>query len=167
MKTMHGPDYKQLPGSAGFTLTEVIIVIALMAIFSAFALPPFIEWQRNQRYKEAAIEIASMLKTAKSRAITLNQQHGVQLIPAERAFQIGRFQNNQWTYSTRGVLEDSKLTLNLNETAASAVPPTPNVLFNSNGTTFGNYSIRIMDATVRKYSVTVERTGRINTSKAR
>lgn len=167
MNTKRSLHDKRLFSRAGFSLTEVMAVIALMAIISAVALPPFFEWRQKLYYKQAAIEIANALKTAKSRAITLNQQHGVQLLPADKSFRVGRFQNNHWTYSSAGGVLKNPLSLSLSGTTASAVPPTPNIRFNSNGTTFGNYSIRIMDAAVRKYSVTVERTGRITTSKAR
>lgn len=161
------PYCNRLFSSAGFTLTEVLVVIALMAIIGALSLPPFFEWRRNLNYKAAAMEIANSLKTAKSKAVTLNQPHGVTFVPAEGSYQIIKFQNGHWNYSSAvGVLKKN-VALNLNGTAASAVPPLPNIRFNSNGTTFGNYTVRINDAAVRKYTVAVERSGRIKTSKTK
>lgn len=165
MNNVCRPNCKRLFSSSGFTLTEVLAVIALMAILGALSLPPFFEWRRNQSYKAAAFEVANTLKTAKSRAVTLNQQHGVKLDPAKGSYQIIKFQNGHWNYSSAVGTLKNNVALNLNGTAASAVPPMPNIRFNTNGSTFGNYTVRINDAAVSKYTVAVERSGRIKTSK--
>lgn len=165
MNNVCRPNCKRLFSSCGFTLTEVLVVIALMTIIGALSLPPFFEWRRNLSYKAAAFEVANSLKTAKSRAVTLNQPHGVKFVPAEGSYQIGKFQNSHWTYSSAVGTLKNNIALNLNGTAASVIPPVPNIRFNTNGSTFGNYTVRINDAAGSKYTVAVERSGRIKTSK--
>ncbi len=157
--------YNRLLSRTGFTLTEVILGIGLMAILSAMALPSFIGWRRNLYFKQAASDIANSLKTAKSKAITLNQQYGVQFVPADRSYQFGKYSTNQWVYfGNKGYLSN-QVVMNLNGTASANTPPTPNIWFDTNGASFNNYSIRIKDATTVKYTVSVERSGRIRNTR--
>jgi len=57
----------------GFTLVEMIMVMALMAIMLAVAAPSFFSWQEGAQYKEVAREVLSSLRNARSLAITNNQ----------------------------------------------------------------------------------------------
>lgn len=57
----------------GFTLVEVIMVIALMAIMLAIAAPSFFSWQESAQYKEVARDILSGLRNARSIAVTENK----------------------------------------------------------------------------------------------
>ena len=86
MKRNEMETYHSLILRDGFSLVEVVVVIALMAVVAAFSAPTFIDWQQNLNYKQSASEIGNALKTAKSKAITLNQQHGVRLTPADRSY---------------------------------------------------------------------------------
>lgn len=56
----------------GFTLVELLIVIAIMSVLSAIALPAFNQWRATLNSKEAAWGIASELKLARQTAITNN-----------------------------------------------------------------------------------------------
>jgi prepilin-type N-terminal cleavage/methylation domain-containing protein len=66
----------------GFTLIELVIVIAFMGILMAIAYPSFSQWRENLRYKEAARRLASAMTEARSRAIAQNLEH-------ELAFDLG------------------------------------------------------------------------------
>ncbi len=67
--------------TAGFTLVELVIVIAIMAILVAIALPPYVEWRQTAQYHEATREIASFLREARSRSISANLQFRVEFGP--------------------------------------------------------------------------------------
>ncbi len=58
--------------NAGFTLIEMIIVIAIMAIISAIAVPNYITHRNNQKVTQAARQIYSALQSAKMTAIRNN-----------------------------------------------------------------------------------------------
>lgn len=55
--------------NAGFTLIEVLIVIAIIGIASAFAIPTFLNVLPNWRAKAAATDLFSNLQLAKLTAI--------------------------------------------------------------------------------------------------
>lgn len=56
----------------GFTLTELMIVVAVFAILVAAALPSYNEFVRNQRVKTTSFDVFSSLVHARSEAITRN-----------------------------------------------------------------------------------------------
>lgn len=59
----------------GFSLVELLIVISLIGIMSAIALPQFNEWLPSIRIKGAARELALEMNLAKVRAISENKYH--------------------------------------------------------------------------------------------
>ncbi len=59
-------------GSRGFTLTELMIVVAVGAVLTAAALPSYNDFVRNQRVKTASFDVFSTLVYARSEAVTRN-----------------------------------------------------------------------------------------------
>src|SRR5208283_1180123 len=55
--------------SAGFTLIEIAIVITVIAIMAALAVPAMEEWMANARLKEAARQVADAFTLARENAI--------------------------------------------------------------------------------------------------
>ena len=58
--------------NAGFTATELMVVIAIVAITSAIAIPNFFSWMPAKRLQSAAAEVQSALQTARLRAVKEN-----------------------------------------------------------------------------------------------
>ena len=54
----------------GFTLMEILVAMAIMAILTAMAYPSFSTWRENAEYRDAARDIASQLRNARSTAIS-------------------------------------------------------------------------------------------------
>lgn len=65
----------------GFTLIEMMITIAIIAIISAITVPNYIRHRNNQQVSRAAREIYSALQSAKMTAITDNTTINVLFSP--------------------------------------------------------------------------------------
>ncbi|RZB38435.1 MAG: hypothetical protein SRB2_00183 [Desulfobacteraceae bacterium Eth-SRB2] len=59
---------------AGFTLTELVIVIAVLGILTAVAVPSFLSWLPKYRLRSAVRDLYSNQQLAKMAAIKTNQK---------------------------------------------------------------------------------------------
>lgn len=66
----------------GFTLVEVIIVVGVIGIMAAIAVPAIMSWMPNIRQKAAARELFADLQRAKMEAIKRNAPAVVVITPA-------------------------------------------------------------------------------------
>lgn len=76
----------------GFTLTEVMMTLAILGILSAFALPSFRQYMANQRIKSVSFDLVASLSYARSEAVKRNAT--VDVTPASGGWVKG------WTVST-------------------------------------------------------------------
>ncbi len=68
----------------GFSLIETLIVVVIIAIMAAVALPNIGQYIRNYRIKGAAQLVAGELNSARSRAIMSNTNLGVSFVVVDR-----------------------------------------------------------------------------------
>ena len=65
-------EVKTMQKNSGFTFTELMVTIAVIAILASLAIPNFIAWMPNYRLRSGAEEIQSTLQFARITAIKRN-----------------------------------------------------------------------------------------------
>ncbi len=64
-------------GQKGFTLVEVIVVVALIGILAAIAVPSFLSWLPNMRLKAATRDLYSNMQKIRMEAIKTNNRMAI------------------------------------------------------------------------------------------
>jgi prepilin-type N-terminal cleavage/methylation domain-containing protein len=78
-------DSQDPPASArGFTLIELTIVVAIILIMAAAALPAITEFLRNYKVNGALRDVSAEIQTARSQAIVKNTNQGVSFVIVDR-----------------------------------------------------------------------------------
>lgn len=77
-----------MKNSKGFTLIEVIIVMAMIGIMAAIAVPTINSWLPNYRLKSAARDVYSTMQKARMLAVKANKDTAVIFIPATSKYEL-------------------------------------------------------------------------------
>lgn len=80
---VHSPDR-----SSGFTLVEMMLVVALGAVLAGIALPNLLTLNRTYRLSTASAVVASKVHQARANALKRNRQAWVQVDGAARTVQV-------------------------------------------------------------------------------
>ena len=148
----------------GFTLIEMIIVIAIMGILFAIAIPQWGRYRQNADLKTAARNIAADIADIKAKATTERLTYTITFNTAGNDYQITREQSpGSGTFSNVGDAKgicDSGSGYAVNMTTASfAGSPANRLRFDVRGTT-NNGSIFLQNALTSTAEITINITGR-------
>jgi prepilin-type N-terminal cleavage/methylation domain-containing protein len=105
----------------GFSLTELLIVMAVILIVTAIAVPSFVRATQNYRLTDVASQVAGIMKSARFEAIRENNRYTWRISQAGNTTTV-------WDADVNGVVDATeKLAIfntNINVVAAGGVPNT-------------------------------------------
>jgi prepilin-type N-terminal cleavage/methylation domain-containing protein len=148
------------PRESGFSLLELLVVVALMAVVTAVALPMFLSVQRNYRLISDARAIAGQLALARMRAANDFNQAEIVFDTSANTYQLKVYNKSTSAFDTTegavyklssgNTFSFGAITLTAG-TQASIAESSP-IIFNSrgipilsNGTATGSYSVYLAD----------------------
>jgi len=74
--------FRSKTGSKGFSLIEMLVVISILAIAAAAAIPNLIAWRSGMQLRAAVNELRNDLEFSKTRAVKENATVTVNFVPA-------------------------------------------------------------------------------------
>ncbi len=144
----------------GLTLPEMLFVVSIIAIVTAIAVPSFVQMRNSMKDRQVARDIVSMLRRAKSEAISKNREHQVFFDAANRRY---GWQKGGRAYGN-GLMSSATITqwTPYNTTVSVATTTTAAIQFTPNGASSIPGAINIQDYEAgNKFTVIVETTGAI------
>ena len=138
----------------GFTLIELMIVVAIIGIASALAIPNYVEWKARYDLRESVNEVASNLNLARVSAMNRNRQATVTIqVLGSGLIGVDAIAGGTPIFGTQ--------TLNASVTGLPSGPT--NVVFSSMGlsTATTNQLIPIVNTRGLVYSVSVMPSGKV------
>ncbi len=87
--------------SSGFTMVEILVVLAIITILMTISIPNFMAWRDNTRLKRAANDIYNAMQRAKMGAIKENRNWSVSFDTAKETCSI-----IDWVNGTFGDADD-------------------------------------------------------------
>jgi type II secretion system protein H len=80
----------------GITLTELMVVLAIIAVGAAIAVPTFVNIQPQAKVHAATRELISDLRYTRQLAVTANTRHRI-VFTSSSTYQVQRDTSNSWT----------------------------------------------------------------------
>jgi len=153
------------PFSKGFTLVEILIVIAIIGVLTAIAAPGISAWVETFKFKNTVREIGITMQLARMKAITSGVEYRVVFDLDAETFSLerGNQADGSDTWIPEGVVIDVSSWVDI-AFVNSYTTGKRNKQFNPNGTSSSG-SLRLNNAKGEKYKITLTpATGYINTS---
>ena len=147
----------------GFTITELMVVVAIMGVLTAAATPSLLRWLTSIRMESATQEIASTLQLARVKAITQNTSIRINFDTAANTYQIQQRDSANLT-TWNNVEKAKKLPLGVTFVSITGNP----ITFQSGrgSTPVGNNgTVTLKNTQGKTTDVVVAQTGRVSVRK--
>ena len=163
---MNAKRKRPVRGAPGFTLVESMMVLLMLGILMAVAIPNFVSHQNKGRSETAAEDLASRIRLTRQKAIARRAQYRLLLNPAAGEYQLQRRVGvNTWTDDPPEVFTlPTGVTFNVD---LGGDPSNLDLVLDPQGTV----NLADVPATIRldgvedTLSISVVRTGRIRVSR--
>lgn len=168
MNRRKGPERSK---AGGFTLIEVMVVMAVVGILIAIALPPFVNWRNTLGNRQTARGMTAMLREARSLAVTRNRQHLVVFKPNSSSYTLlrgDRAYNTQATGWTPAQVHKIPVSTAIRSGSDGTSRGNVSVQFNPNGTARvapSDGTVTVNEGMAVQYKISVNPSGMITTKK--
>jgi len=155
----------------GFTLTELVVTIAILAILAAIAMPQMSAMMRNADLRGAARVLASTLQRARSEAITRKIDVGVEFTTTANATTLGGSYKIYLDADNDGTCDAGETVLEQRAVPAtvalySSTFATGSARYDSRGLANGGGSVMLANSTPIYYKISVSTTGSVRIQKS-
>jgi type IV pilus assembly protein PilA len=155
-----GNKFEDIPnkGQGGFTLLEVMIVVAIFGIGAAIAVPEFVRWNARTQLRQATSEIASQLTMARMAAMNRNRGVDVTIQATSGVVNVSAVASG----GSGTVIPTRSLTSNVKAVTGGPVTVSFSSLGVKTSAGTGTQTFGVCDTNNVQYSVTIIPTGRVN-----
>ena len=121
----------RLKSTRGFTLVELMITLALLAIVATIAVPNFVQFIRNNQVQAKADELKTSLQYARGQAVTARKTYEVDTT------------TTAWELKPQGGAVERKLEFNAAQAKPLTNPSSLTLTFTPNGMTTSSAKITV------------------------
>jgi prepilin-type N-terminal cleavage/methylation domain-containing protein len=156
-------NFKKL-NAFGFSLMELIVVMALMGIVLGIAAPSFMAWRANLYFRQAANGFVANIRTARSAAISTNRESILVIDTVNNKY---RLKQGNRAFGSSSLVDLPRLSGDINVPSNVIITSTlTNVIFSPNGTISGlggtsGFVAFKETSGITRYTVTIQQTGRV------
>ncbi|HEX7150743.1 MAG TPA: GspH/FimT family pseudopilin [Thermoanaerobaculia bacterium] len=155
----------------GYTLTEMLVVVAIVGILSLVAVPNFISMYRSSRLKTSMRQFTNDLRGARQRAVANYSMVRITFSPDAKpgSYEIleSRDRGANWTTLSTRTMQNEVYFTSTNFTDTVAGDAKPDIVFDRDGTAVAPGGVGTIEVKsdlkipVPKYTVSVRTTGKV------